>query len=155
MIWWCWRRFGCKTVFLLNILWSLLDGGNWWRSSWKIVFPIFVETALLKGRLNQMMLRCRFLFVLLLLETNQPWNCRLFRHHVQLNNGTYRPYKNPNNLLLYINKSSNHPPQIINQLPKIINERLSRWIPPMKKSLIHLNINMKNTLETVDTPILN
>ena len=113
-------------MFLLNILWSLLDGGNWWRSSWKILFPIFVETALLKGRLNQMMLRCRFLFVLLLLETNQPWNCRLFRHHVQLNNGTYRPYKNPNNLLLYINKSSNHPPQIINQLPKIINERLSR-----------------------------
>ena len=43
-----------------------------------------------------------------------------------LNNGTYRPYKKPNDLLLYINKSSNHPPQIINQLPKIINERLSR-----------------------------
>ena len=43
-----------------------------------------------------------------------------------LNNGTYRPYKKPNNLLLYINKSSNHPPQIINQLPKIFNERLSR-----------------------------
>ena len=29
-------------------------------------------------------------------------------------------------MLLYINKSSNHPPQIINQLPKIINEGLSR-----------------------------
>ena len=43
-----------------------------------------------------------------------------------LNNGIYRPYKKPNNLLLYINKSSNHPPQITNQLPKIINERLSR-----------------------------
>ena len=43
-----------------------------------------------------------------------------------LNNGTYRPYKKPNDLLLYINKSSNHSPQIINQLPKIINEPLSR-----------------------------
>ena len=43
-----------------------------------------------------------------------------------LNNGTYRPYKKPNNLLWYINKSSNHPPQIINQLQKIINESLSR-----------------------------
>ena len=43
-----------------------------------------------------------------------------------LNNGTYRPYKKPNDLLLYINKSSNHPPEIINQLPKIINERSSR-----------------------------
>ena len=43
-----------------------------------------------------------------------------------LNNDTYRPYKKPNDLLSYINKSSNHSPQIINQLPKIINERLSR-----------------------------
>ena len=43
-----------------------------------------------------------------------------------LNNGTYRPYKKPNDLLSYINKSSNHPPQIINQLPKTINERFSR-----------------------------
>ena len=42
-----------------------------------------------------------------------------------LNNDTYRPYKILNDLLSYINKSSNHPPQIINQLPKIINERLS------------------------------
>ena len=43
-----------------------------------------------------------------------------------LNNGTYRPYKKSNDLLLYIHKSSNHPPQIIIQLPKIINDRLSR-----------------------------
>ena len=43
-----------------------------------------------------------------------------------LNNGTYRPYQKPKDLLLYINKSSHHPLQIINQLPKIINERLSR-----------------------------
>ena len=33
-----------------------------------------------------------------------------------LNKGTYRPYKKPSDLLSYINKSSNHPPQIINQL---------------------------------------
>ena len=31
-----------------------------------------------------------------------------------LNNGTYSPYKKPNNLLSCINKSSNHLPQIIN-----------------------------------------
>ena len=30
-----------------------------------------------------------------------------------LNNGTYRPYKTRNDLLSYINKSSNHPPQIV------------------------------------------
>ena len=43
-----------------------------------------------------------------------------------LNNGTYKPYKKPNNPLLYINKSSNHQPQIINQFPRIITDRLSR-----------------------------
>ena len=43
-----------------------------------------------------------------------------------LNNGIYKPYKKPNGRLLYINKSSSHPPQIINQLLKIISDRLSR-----------------------------
>ena len=32
-----------------------------------------------------------------------------------LNNGIYKSYKKPNDTLLYINKSSYHPPQIINQ----------------------------------------
>ena len=39
-----------------------------------------------------------------------------------LNNGIYKP----NDGLLYINKSSNNPPQIINQLPKVVTDRLSR-----------------------------
>ena len=43
-----------------------------------------------------------------------------------LNNGTYRPYKKPNDLLSDISKSSNHPSQLINQLLKTINERSSR-----------------------------
>ena len=38
----------------------------------------------------------------------------------------YRLNKKPNNLLSYTNKSSNHPPKVINQLLKIINERLTR-----------------------------
>ena len=42
-----------------------------------------------------------------------------------LNNSTYCPYKKPNDKLKYINVSSNHPPQIIKQLPDIINDRLS------------------------------
>ena len=43
-----------------------------------------------------------------------------------LNNGIHKPYKKPNDALLYTNKSSNHPPQIINQLPRIISDRLSK-----------------------------
>ena len=43
-----------------------------------------------------------------------------------LQNGTYRPYKKPYDPLLYINTSSNHPPQVIKQLTKSINKRLNK-----------------------------
>ena len=39
--------------------------------------------------------------------------------------GIYKPYKKPNDQLLYINTSSNHPPQIIKQLPISISNHLS------------------------------
>ena len=39
--------------------------------------------------------------------------------------GTYKPYKELNDQLLYVNASSNHPPQIIKQLPISISNRLS------------------------------
>ena len=45
---------------------------------------------------------------------------------LNLQNGTYRPYKKANDKLLYIDSLSNHPPQIIKQLPKSISERLSK-----------------------------
>ena len=38
---------------------------------------------------------------------------------------TYKPYKKPNDQLLYINTSSNHPPQIIKQLPISKSNHLS------------------------------
>ena len=43
-----------------------------------------------------------------------------------LNSGTYKPYKKPNDPLLYISMSSTHLPKIINRLPRIISDRLSR-----------------------------
>ena len=44
---------------------------------------------------------------------------------LNLSNGTYMPYTKPNNIPLYIHKKSNHPPQIIKNIPKSINKRLS------------------------------
>ena len=41
-------------------------------------------------------------------------------------NGSYKPSKKPNDTLLYINKNSNHPPQIIKKFPKTNNDRLCR-----------------------------
>ena len=45
-----------------------------------------------------------------------------------LNNGIYKPYKKPNDRLLYINKSSKYPPQIINQLPKTISDSSNKEV---------------------------
>lgn len=42
-----------------------------------------------------------------------------------LTSGTYKPFKKPNDKLMYINTSSNHPPNIIKQLPTSISKRLS------------------------------
>ena len=42
-----------------------------------------------------------------------------------LTNGSYYPYRKPNNLPQYINIKSNHPPNIIKQLPASINRRIS------------------------------
>ena len=40
-------------------------------------------------------------------------------------NNTYRPYKKPNDKIIYIHKDSNHPLNIKKELPKMIEKRLS------------------------------
>ena len=44
---------------------------------------------------------------------------------LNLNDGTYRPYHKPDCKIQYINTESNHPPNIIRQIPKTIEKRLS------------------------------
>ena len=41
-----------------------------------------------------------------------------------LNDGSYKPYRKPNDETLYINAKSNHPPNIIKQLPISVENRL-------------------------------
>ena len=43
-----------------------------------------------------------------------------------LNDGTYWPYQKPDNIIQYIHIESNHPPNIIKQIPKTIEKRLSQ-----------------------------
>jgi len=45
---------------------------------------------------------------------------------LDLTSNTFRPYKKPNDQLLYVHTSSNHPVNILKQLPISINERLSK-----------------------------
>ena len=48
-------------------------------------------------------------------------------HDIRLNlkDNTYQPYRKPNSKPIYINKSSNHPKNIIKDLGKAIGKRLS------------------------------
>ena len=41
-----------------------------------------------------------------------------------LNSGLYKPYKKPNDQLLYVTTLSDHPPQVIKQLLNSINQKL-------------------------------
>ena len=43
-----------------------------------------------------------------------------------LTNGTYQPYKKPNDPLFYVNTSSNHPPQVIKYIPTSISKKLNK-----------------------------
>ena len=44
---------------------------------------------------------------------------------MDLINNTYQPYRKPNSETVYINKHSNHPPNILKELPKAINKRIT------------------------------
>ena len=44
---------------------------------------------------------------------------------LDLSNNVYQPYRKPNNKPIYINKHSNHPPNILKQLPNSIAKRIS------------------------------
>ena len=43
-----------------------------------------------------------------------------------LDDGTYKPFMKPNDSPLYININSNHPPSILENIPKSVNRRLSK-----------------------------
>ena len=44
---------------------------------------------------------------------------------LNLNNGTYQPYRKPDNTPFYINKKSNHLTVVLKQLPKYIAKQIS------------------------------
>ena len=51
--------------------------------------------------------------------------CNFLDVTLNLKDGTYYPYRKPNNETLYVNTNSNHPPTIIKHLPSAIGRRIS------------------------------
>ena len=51
--------------------------------------------------------------------------CNFLDVTLNLKDGTYYPYRKPNNETLYVNTNSNHPPTIIKHLPSAVGRRIS------------------------------
>ena len=45
---------------------------------------------------------------------------------LDIKNESYQPFTKPNHTPRYVNKQSNHPPAILNNIPVNVNDRLSR-----------------------------
>ena len=45
--------------------------------------------------------------------------------NLNLKEGVYKPYRKPNNEILYVSKKSNHPPTVVKNIPKSIGTMLS------------------------------
>ena len=70
---------------------------------------------------------------------------------LNLPNGAYIPYTKPNNISLYIHKKSNHPPQIIKNIPKSINNYGSPRFHMAKVHSTKQFHSIKKPLTTADT----
>ena len=46
---------------------------------------------------------------------------------INLNNSNYKPYRKPDNEILYLHKDSNHQPSILKQIPTSIKKGISTW----------------------------
>ena len=71
-----------------------------------------------------------------------------------LNDGTYRSYQKPNNIIQYIHVESNHPRNIIKQVPKIIEKRLSQ-LSSMVDKLYQSGYQQKLKYNTANKNIYN
>ena len=85
---------------------------------------------------------------------------------MNLKTGEHKPYMKPNNTPLYVHKQSNHPPNIIKNIPESINRRLSnissnekifkKAIPPyqdaLKKSGYDYKLEYKPTINQNNKP---
>ena len=65
---------------------------------------------------------------------------------LNLENGTYCPYRKPNDTTRYVNTKSNHPPNVIKEVPKSINKRLSK-ISSTEKEFDSAKVEYQNALD--------
>ena len=71
---------------------------------------------------------------------------------MNLANGTYQPYRKPNDHPVYINIQSNHPPQIIKHIPCAIEKKDQQSIiKPRDLREIRTNIQLSTAIKWIRT----
>ena len=73
---------------------------------------------------------------------------------LNLPNRTYIPFRKPNSDILYVSKQSNHPNQILKQLPITINKRLNS-LSSNQESFNHIIHNYQSVTITISYTITN
>ena len=63
-------------------------------------------------------------------------------------NGTFKSYRKPNNDPIYVHKDSNHPPQVLKELPKTVGKRIST-ISSSKEIFESSKIEYENALKII------
>ena len=63
-------------------------------------------------------------------------------------NGTFKSYRKPNNDPIYVHKDSNHPPQVLKELPKTVSEQIST-ISSSKEIFESSKIEYENALKII------
>ena len=64
-------------------------------------------------------------------------------------NEIYKPYRQPNNKPLYINKHFSHPPNILKQLPKSIEKRILKLHQTLMYSTDELKSIMMHYMKAI------
>ena len=117
----------CETVgsYILNLLSNILDKdlAGWYRND---------DLAIVRNLSNPEIERRRKAIIKLFKECGLSITIRsnftivnFLDVEMSLDTGTYRPYRKPECMPVYINTKSNHPLFIIKEIPKAIAKRVS------------------------------
>ena len=117
----------CETVgsYILNLLSNILDKdlAGWYRND---------DLAIVRNLSNPEIERRRKAIIKLFKECGLNITIRsnftivnFLDVEMSLDTGTYRPYRKPECMPVYINTKSNHPLFIIKEIPKAIAKRVS------------------------------
>ena len=109
------------------------NGGLWcsrsiWTFSLASVYIMTTGCQYLKTQLERIKKSLQKTFKDFVLEIVAECNLRIVNYldvTLNLNDGSFRPCDKPDDIIQYINKEFNHPPNLIKHLPASIEKRLS------------------------------